>query len=95
LYHVTWNRKNTFPAALNPLNVIAVVYSNTNTLLLDLNFIGFADCKMVLPPQITGSPAEKKSRYARITAKPISSSKKEEILNYINSLIISRYCKMV
>jgi hypothetical protein len=50
---------------------------------------------MVLHPQITGILAKKKSRYARITAKSISSLKKEEILNYINSLIISRYCKMV
>jgi hypothetical protein len=71
------------------------VCSNTSTVLLDLNFIGFADCKMVLPPQITRTPAEKRSRYARITEKPISSSKKEEIPYYLNSLTISRCCKMV
>jgi len=48
------------PAVLNPLNFIAVVYSNTTRVLLDLNFIDFADFKMVRPPQITRTPAEKK-----------------------------------
>jgi hypothetical protein len=50
---------------------------------------------MILPPYITGTPSEKRSRYARITAKLISFSKKEEILNYIDSFILSGHCKLV